>query len=403
MVGAPDPMDATLGRRNVAVRDPKEASVRSPLPILTRTTGATPTRRMSWAEDLVTLVLAACLVGGLFLDGWAHNTRPQLETFFTPWHAVFYSGFAAVAIWIGWSVWSRRAVPAGYGPGLAGVVIFLVSGAGDMSWHLAFGIERDIAALLSPTHLGLVAGAFLIVTAPLRSQSADPAAGRGPRPTLLRLLPAVGSVALAGCLCAFIFMYLHPIYEDDVSVGRQSFFQLSFTAPQYQYVNRENIVAGVPGFMLSTVFLFGPLLFLLRRWRAPFGAAVVVLGLQSLLMQAVTGFEDVGLAEVGVIGAVAVAVLLRLVDPSPSTLARLRVFCALGPVLFWGVYFAGIGLHDHGLGWSAEVWGGTLVWTGLTMLGLTMLLSPTAPGPAAVAETPPPAGVPAAEDRAPAR
>jgi hypothetical protein len=145
VVGVADPVDATLGRRNVAVRDPKGASVRSPLPILTRTTGATPTRRMSWAEDLVTLVLAACLVGGLFLDGWAHNTRPQLETFFTPWHAVFYSGFAAVAIWIGWSVWSRRAVPAGYGPALAGVVIFLVSGAGDMSWHLAFGIERDIA------------------------------------------------------------------------------------------------------------------------------------------------------------------------------------------------------------------------------------------------------------------
>jgi hypothetical protein len=32
---------------------------------------------------------------------------------------------------------------------------------GDLSWHLAFGIERDIAALLSPTHLGLFTGAFL--------------------------------------------------------------------------------------------------------------------------------------------------------------------------------------------------------------------------------------------------
>ena len=62
-----------------------------------------------------------------------------------------------------------------------------------------------------------------------------------------------------------------------------------------------------------------------------------------------------------------------------------------------------LGYLTRGLGWSAEVWGGTLVWTGLTMLGLTMLLSPAAPGPAAVAETPPPAGVPAAKDRAPAR
>src|SRR6266536_4204640 len=75
---------------------PEEAGMRSPISILTRTTAADAgfVRRMNWAEDLVTLVLTAWLIGGLFLDGWAHNTRPQLETFFTPWHAVFYSGFA---------------------------------------------------------------------------------------------------------------------------------------------------------------------------------------------------------------------------------------------------------------------------------------------------------------------
>src|SRR4051794_28634008 len=36
-------------------------------------------------------------MGGLFIDGWAHSNIPQLETFFTPWHAIFYSGFLAVA------------------------------------------------------------------------------------------------------------------------------------------------------------------------------------------------------------------------------------------------------------------------------------------------------------------
>ena len=362
--------------------------MRSPISILTRTTAADTgfVRRMNWAEDLVTLVLTAWLIGGLFLDGWAHNTRPQLETFFTPWHAVFYSGFAAIAAWICWSVWSRRGVPAGYGPALVGVAIFLLSGVGDMLWHLAFGIERDVAALLSPTHLGLFTGAFLIVTAPLRSQWADPVTGRGHRAGLVRLLPAVGSVALAGSLCAFIFMYLHPLYDNDVSLGRQAFLQVDFTTAQYPYVNRENIIAGVPGFILSTVFLFAPLLFLLRRWQVPAGAAVVVLGLQSLLMQALTGFQDVGLAELGLIGAVAVAVLLRLLDLSPSTVGRVRIFCAVGPALFWGIYFAGIGLNDHGLGWSGEVWGGTLVWSGLTMLALTLLMWP----PATIAEPSPP-------------
>jgi hypothetical protein len=181
-------------------------------------------------------------------------------------------------------------------------------------------------------------------------------------------------------------MYLHPLYDNDVSLGRQAFLQVDFTTAQYPYVHRENIIAGVPGFILSTVFLFAPLLFLLRRWQVPAGAAVVVLGLQSLLMQALTGFQDVGLAELGLIGAVAVAVLLRLLDPSPSTVGRMRIFCAVGPALFWGIYFAGIGLNDHGLGWSGEVWGGTLVWSGLTMLALTLLMWP----PATIAETSPP-------------
>ena len=27
----------------------------------------------------------------LFVDGWAHNNLDQIETFFTPWHALFYS------------------------------------------------------------------------------------------------------------------------------------------------------------------------------------------------------------------------------------------------------------------------------------------------------------------------
>jgi hypothetical protein len=110
-------------------------------------------------------------------------------------------------------------------------------------------------------------------------------------------------------------------------------------------------------------------------------------------MQAVTDFQDSGLAKLGVIGAVAVALLLRLLDPSPSTVGRVRVFCALGPALFWGIYFAGIGLADHGLGWSGEVWGGTLVWCGLTMLALSLLVWP----PAMVAEPSPPVSAPAAE------
>jgi len=339
---------------------------------------------MTWRGDLLTALLAAWLIGGLFLDGWAHSTRPQLETFFTPWHAVFYSGFAATAAWICWSVWTRRraagswraSVPAGYGLGLAGVAVFLASGIGDMSWHLAFGIERDIAALLSPTHLGLFAGGFLIVTAPLRSAWADPGLGR--RVGLGRLLPAVLSLTLASSLTAFMFQYLHPVNENVVSIGHGLFLSEDFTTFQYPYVHRLAIEAGVPGFVLSSALLFAPLLFLLRRWQAPVGSAAIVLGVQCVLMQALTGFVDDGLAVLGLIGAVAVEGLLVALRPSPTSLWRLRALCAIGPVVFWGIYFGGVGLHDGGLGWKAEVWGGAMVWSGLTVLALAMVMFPPA-------------------------
>jgi hypothetical protein len=38
------------------------------------------------------------VIWGGYVDGWAHNhLATTLESFFTPWHAAFYSGFMAVA------------------------------------------------------------------------------------------------------------------------------------------------------------------------------------------------------------------------------------------------------------------------------------------------------------------
>lgn len=333
---------------------------------------------MDRREDMVTGLLATWLIVGLFLDGWAHNTRPVLETFFTPWHAVFYSGFAAVALWVAVSVrhrhvagacW-RAAIPAGYGAAVVGLALFLASGAGDMAWHMAFGIERDEAALLSPTHLGLFSGAFLVVTAPLRSRWADAALGRSQ--PWRELGPAILSVGLAGSLTAFILQNFSPIRENLISkaAGQQgNLFHLDFVA------NRalEHVVAS---YLLATLFLFGPLLFLVRRWDLPAGVVFVLLASQAALLQALRGFEDTGLVVLALLGALLAEGLARVMRPSPGRLGRLRAFAGLAPAVFWGVVFTGVALHDHGLGYRAEIWGGALVWTSLAMLGLTLLMFP---------------------------
>lgn len=68
---------------------------------------------------------------------------------------------------------------------------------------------------------------------------------------------------------------------------------------------------------LSTALLFGPLLFLLRRWRPPAGSAAITLGAQCLLMQAVTGFADARLAVLGLIGASSPEAEPEAADPPP--------------------------------------------------------------------------------------
>ena len=53
---------------------------------------------------LITVILASWLTLGGFVDGFAHRNLDTPETFFTPWHAVLYSGFLAVAFWLAWLV-----------------------------------------------------------------------------------------------------------------------------------------------------------------------------------------------------------------------------------------------------------------------------------------------------------
>ena len=336
---------------------------------------------MGRAGDLVTVVLSAWLIGGLFVDGWAHNTRAELETFFTPWHAVFYSGFAASALWIWWAVVARRragatwrdAVPVGYGPALAGLALFAASGLGDMAWHLAFGIEQDLAALLSPSHLGLFAGGLLVVTAPLRSAWADAALGRGAR--LGALLPALLSAAVAASGTGFFFMYLHPAFANHGSIDQLRSLG-AFPPAQRGYVQDQDIALGVAGIILATVFLLGPVLYLLRRWDLPAGGVLLVAGPQFVLLQALTGFADPELAALGVAGTLAVELLRWWLRPSATAPARLRRFCATAPVALWAVWFGGIALRDGGLGWEPEVWAGALFWSGASLLALAVLTMP---------------------------
>src|SRR5215469_12842855 len=149
------------------------ASISQPLTGATRREFPQSSVRFDW----VVVLLEAWWVGGVFLDGWAHNHGKVDQTFFTPWHGLLYSAFAIyglflLVVWIrhrrAGYLW-RRALPSGYGLALVGAGIFAVGGILDLIWHTLFGIEVDVQALLSPTHLILATGLFLMITGPLRA------------------------------------------------------------------------------------------------------------------------------------------------------------------------------------------------------------------------------------------
>src|SRR5437660_1093360 len=130
------------------------------------------TRRFEWT------VVALCtwLMAGAYLDAWAHRHLARLETFFTPWHAILYSGIFAILIFLGTRALRNQAhghrldqaLPAGYNLSLIGAALFGVAGVIDMIWHLRFGIEVNLAALISPPHLLLMLAGTMIVAGPQR-------------------------------------------------------------------------------------------------------------------------------------------------------------------------------------------------------------------------------------------
>jgi hypothetical protein len=320
--------------------------------------------RASWRVDAVTMLLGTWLLVGLVVDGWAHNNLAALETFFTPWHALFYSGFVATAGWVLATATRARqpersglaAFPAGYGLAVVGVVVFAVGGAGDMTWHSIFGIEQDVEALFSPTHLLLFAGMALILSTPLRAAWSDPAAPAAPG--YWRFLPVLASATLVSVLVAFAFMYWAAFIQ---TIGASSF--------------DPDLLDGVASVLATNLILLAPLLLLVRRWRLPFGTATTIYTAVGVLMGAVDAYRLPAMVAAAILAGLAVDALLRLLEPSASRPQRFWVAGALVPLATWSVYFAVVAV-TLGIGWSAELWSGTIAWACLLGLALSLLMLP---------------------------
>jgi hypothetical protein len=243
--------------------------------------------------DALMTLLGSWVVGGLFLDGWAHTHGQVDATFFTPWHGLLYAGLAAVFGVLGatlavnrraGSAW-RRALPAGYGWSLVGALLFGAAGLADLVWHTLFGFEANFEALASPPHLLLVAGVWLIVGGPLRAAWQRPATPR----TWPEQLPAVLSLTFLLSLLTFFTAQAQPIPNPGFWGG-----------PAPSRTGNAGLLQemGMTSLLLSTAALSGMLLFLLGRWQPRPGALTLILTLNGVAMtrssSATSGGEHAG-------------------------------------------------------------------------------------------------------------
>jgi hypothetical protein len=336
--------------------------------------------RASYRDDLITVVLGLWFVVGLLLDAWAHNNLPGLESFLTPWHAVFYSGFTVTAAWICWMVWrggrgdadgvTTASVPMGYGLGVLGLPMFALAGAADFAWHTVFGVEQALRILFSPTHLVLVSAMVLIVTSPLRSAWSNPDLPE--RPTLRRLLPAVVGLAFATTLVMLLLQYANALVwrAEEVVVALSN--PLDGTVDSF--VSPVELASSIA---VTNAVLLVPLLILARRWSPPPGSATVVFFAVAGLAAAITVLHGAAIILGVLVAGVLVDLLLLWLRPGPDRRSAFLAFAALTPVVVWYGYMAAASLAGGGLPRVTEYWTGIPLAAGLMGLLLGVLSRPS--------------------------
>ncbi len=315
------------------------------------------------------------LIGGLYLDGWAHNHNPNLETFFTPWHGVLYSGFliqAAVLAGLfarnlrrGYSF--SNALPQGYGLSFIGAAIFMLGGVGDMFWHIIFGIEIGVEALLSPTHLLLALGGFLLISGPLRAGLHRNDSSTSP----LAHLPLLISSTVLYLILSFFTVYANPFATTWVSIPDRPF-------SNYIYVTQA---IGITSFLFQSALLSAIVLVLLRNNKLKPGDLTFMLALNVGLTVTINDpflSADPKLLFLGALVAGFIAdVLLWLLKPSIANILSLRLFVTAVPTLLFASYFI-ILFATIGVWWSIHFWTGAILLCGATGWLMSYLIIPAA-------------------------
>jgi hypothetical protein len=331
-----------------------------------------------WYDWMMTMA-SLWLSGGIMIDAW-HHFHSTVETFFEPAHALLYAGLLAAFVFTAFAVAAGRrqgypwrlALPDGYQTTFAGLAVCLLGGVSDMIKHSLWGFEEGFNALLSPTHLLIGAGMFLIVAGPIRSALVRPQ----PPATLFAQLPLVLSAAsmmeLAHWGTQFIFITEAERFNAPLSPASNPHWTLTLLTLQY---DKQGI--GLLAVIVQSILVIGFFLYLARRLRLAFGCATILLVVGNAFIAAANSnfvgqFVAVILASV-VSGSI--ADLFRL-DPRNQRSQRWSVASFVIPTAYWVTMLTTLGATMGGIWWSPDVTSGSVFFAGLVGLFLNALTGP---------------------------
>ena len=311
-------------------------------------------------EDVIGVLFGLALVGGVLADAWAHvNLLSTLESFFTPWHALLYTGFAGTAAWTWWLAfrhrrrderWWANGWPAGYAIGAIGSLIFLVGGAADMLWHQIFGIETSLRIAMSPSHMMLAAGGALLLTSQMRSWWASNEGG-------LRAVTGVLSGGLGTMMGTILIIGMTG--ANTIAPTRE------YTAVAGAASTSTGASQGIQSYLLGTIVVLVPVLLMLRRRATP----VIATGVAGVIGVFIMVEREFPMPLTGgLIGMIAGAVLADAIvyrlDKRRGVDApmRLPIAGAIVAAALWAGHLIGLQIAD-GIRWPVELWAGVVVLT----------------------------------------
>ena len=327
--------------------------------------------------DLAIGFVGLWLSGGFIWDSWAH-LHVGVESFFTPYHAVFYSAMLAGGIILGVSAARNRkrglrllAEP--YRRAMWGVPVFFVGGVGDLIWHSYFGVEDRIEAVTSPTHLIIGFGVILLLSGPIGSALASRTSLR----TLRDQLPLIFALATV-----MEFVHLGTSYAYDVGAARAYGPAPALGAsPDYFIATAFSLYktgTGVLIVLLQSIVLAGFSIWFACRFVPAFGA-FTLLFLCGDLMLAGALTNDTPLLPIRflmalVAGLLADTLALRL-RPQAARLGALRIFGAAVPAAYFATYFAAT-IALQGTWWNWSLIAGSVTWAAIAGAGVALLIEP---------------------------